>query len=234
MSDNDKSWKDVLDLHFDKRLRDFVHTSFPAKITKVVNANVVDVLPLVSTLRPDESNLPYAELYDVRLHTYACQLGEVFISLPIKVGDLVWVMVSERDTFNLMNSNATEAKNSTTQTTHDMSDCFAIPAFFPDKNLQEFDPDNLVIANQSTKMIIMSDKMVTNTSEYELDAPQVTVTADIVLVDSDVQVTGELLSQTSIEAPTYKVGGVEGATGVFASNDGKTITVTKGLITSIV
>ena len=187
------SQKDILDLHFDKRLRDFVHTSFPAKITRVVNSNVVDVQPLVSTLRPDGSNKPYTELYDVRMQTYACQTGDVFISLPIKVGDLVWVMVSERDVANLMASDGSKPLNSTTQRTHDLSDCFAIPAFFPDGKLKEYDTNNLVIGNQNTKIVVKSDGIEITTSEAS-------ITADNLVVNASLQVNGNTSLNGSVEA----------------------------------
>lgn len=220
MNVHNMSQKDILDLHFDKRVRDFLHTSFPAKITRVVNSNVVDVQPLITTLRPDGSVKEYPELFDVRMQTYACQLGDVFISLPIKVGDLVWVMVSERDVANLMVSDGSSPKQATTQRTHDLSDCFAIPAFFPDGKLKEFDPDNLVIANQNTKMVIKP-------SEINVDTLSSTFSGTV-------QVEGEISSQVSVDAPSYSLNGQKGATGVFASQDGKTVTVVNGLVISIV
>lgn len=145
---------DIMKMMIDKRVRDFVHTSFPAKITKVNDNNTVDVLPLVSTLRPDGSNIPYQELFDVRMQTYACQLGDVFVSLPIRVNDLVWVMVSERDTSALMETDGSITQLSKTTVTHDLSDCFCVPAFFPDKLNKQFDKDALVIANSDTKIVV--------------------------------------------------------------------------------
>lgn len=217
---NNSQWKDILNLHFDKRSRDFLHTSFPAKITRVTNSNVIDVLPLVTTLRPDGSVQPYPELYDVRLHTYACQQGGVYISLPIKTGDLVWVFVSERDTSKLMASDASNAQPSITQQTHDLSDCFAIPAFFPDGNLQDYDPDNLVVGNDDTRMVIKA-------SEINVETLSTTFSGNVLVSD-------EIVSEVSVEAPSYITNGQAGASGVFTSQDGKTVTVLNGLVVSIV
>ena len=212
--------KDIMDLHFDIRSRDFLHTSFPAKITRVVNSNVVDVLPLVTTKRPDGSVQPYPELFDVRLHTYACQRGGVYISLPIKIGDLVWVLVSERDTSKLMASDASKAQPSITQQTHDLSDCFAIPAFFPDGNLQNYDPDNLVIGNNDTRVVVKP-------SEINVETLSTTFNGSI-------SVQEQIVTQTSVEAPSYITEGQSGASGTFISQDGKTITVLNGLVVNIV
>ena len=193
LNSNSIDWKDLMDLHFDKRARDFVHTSFPAKITRVINSNVVDVQPLVTTLRPDGSIQEYPELFDVRMQTYACQDGDVFVSLPIKVGNKVWVMVSERDVANLMASDGNSPRQSTTQRTHDLSDCFAIPAFFPDGKLKEFDPDNLVIANQNTKIVVKSNGI-------EITTTEASITADNLTVNANLQVNGDTSLNGSVEA----------------------------------
>lgn len=145
---------DIIKMLFDKRARDFIHTSFPAKITRINDNNTVDVLPLVATMLGDNSIKPYQEIFDVRMQTYACQLGDVFISLPIRVNDLVWVMVSERDVSSLMETDGSITVAPNTKQTHDLSDCFAIPAFFPDKLAKQFDKDALVIANKDTKIIV--------------------------------------------------------------------------------
>jgi hypothetical protein len=163
-STNRTGWKDILDLHFDTRVRDYVHTSFPAKITKVNDNNTINCQPLVSTKRPDDSVIDYPEIFDVRMQTYACQLGDVYVSLPTRVGDLVWVMVSERDVFNLMKSDGSKPEQSTTLITHDLSDCFAIPAFFPDKRKKDFDKDNLVIANNKTRILVKGGTVVVDGS----------------------------------------------------------------------
>jgi hypothetical protein len=193
MNVNNLSDKDILDLHFDKRLRDFVHTSFPAKITRVINSALVDVQPLITTLRPDNSVQPYPELFDVRMQTHACQLGDVYISLPIKVGDLVWVMVSERDTSLLMQSDASKAQPSTTQRTHDLSDCFCIPAFFPDGNIKEYDTDNLVIGNNNTTIVVKADGI-------EITTTEASITADNLTVNANLQVNGNTSLNGSVEA----------------------------------
>ena len=192
-TNSNRDWKDLLDLHFDKRARDFIHTSFPAKITRIVNSHVVDVQPLVTTLRPDGSVKPYPELFDVRMQTYACQLGDVFISLPIKVGDLVWVMVSERDVAKLMTTDGKDASASTTERTHDLSDCFCIPAFFPDGLAKDYDPDNLVIGNKNTKIIVKADGI-------EITTTEASITADNLTVNANLRVNGQTSLNGSVEA----------------------------------
>ena len=165
----------IMDNHFDKRVRDSIHTSFPAEITRIVNSAVVDVKPLVATLRPDGQAYAYCELFDVRIQTYAAKAGDVFISLPFKVGDRVWVFVSERDTHPLMSLDKVMAS---TQATHDLSDCFCIPMFFTNKKVPQYSNEHLVIGNKDTQIIVKSDEIVINTSN--------------VVINADVTINGEL------------------------------------------
>lgn len=167
--------KDLMDAHFDKRLRDFVHTSFPAEITRIVNSGVVDVKPLIATKRPDGQIKEYPELFDVRIQTYACQGGDVFISLPYSVGDKVWVFVSERDTAALMQI---ESIQPTTTVTHDLSDCFCVPMFFTDVNIPNYSTTDLVIANKTTSIKISKDGVdITTSGEYRLNATEAIIDA---------------------------------------------------------
>lgn len=219
MSDNNKSWRDVMDHVFDLRARDFLHTSFPAIITRVVNSNLVDVQPLVTTMRQDGSVQPYPELFDVRMQTYATN-GECFVSVPTKVGQRVWVFVSERDVAKLMTTDGNTAQDSTTQRTHDLSDCFCIPSFFPDGNLKQFSQEDVVIRNTDTEIAIKPS--------------EINVQASLSTFNGKVSITDEMASETSVEAPKYIVAGKNGASGTFTSQDGKTVTVLNGLVISII
>ena len=199
---NTKSLTDaeLLQLLVDKRVKDFVHTSFPAKITRVNDNNTVDVLPLVSTLLGDGSVKFYQELFDVRMQTYACQLGDVYVSLPIREGDLVWVMVSERDTAALMESDGDITPLPTSSLHHDLSDCFAIPAFFPDKRKKDFDKDNLVIANKTTKIVVKDNEVEITTDTCTINATDVAVNASNMVVNATLQVNGDTALNGSVEA----------------------------------
>jgi hypothetical protein len=190
MSAKQLSEKDLLDLHFDLRARDFLHTSFPAEITRVHNRAKVDVLPLVSTRRSDGTEVAYGEIFDVRMQTYAASSGSVFVSLPFKVGDKVWVFVSERDTFDLM----TRGKQSAiTKETHSLSDCFCIPAYFTDKELPNYSSEDLVIGNQNTKITVKADTVIIDTNTYVVNSPKVTVNSSNIELNGYVGVNGDLV-----------------------------------------
>ena len=174
-------WKTTLDAHFDKRARDFIHTSFPAKITRIVNSGVVDVKPQIATLRPDGSVWEFPELFDVRIMTYSCNVGDVYISLPYKVGDNVWVNVSERDVALLMTNNQVVASS---QSTHDLSDCFCFPAYFTDTKIPEYSSEHLVIGNKSTTITVKEEGIVINTSSFELNADKATFNCPVTMSQS--------------------------------------------------
>lgn len=213
MTSNTKGWKDVLDNHFDKRTRDFIHTSFPAVITRIANRAVVDVQPLVSTKRADGTIVSYPELFDVRMQSYAAQSGEVFISLPFQVGDKVWVFVSERDTSELMQNNRVVAS---TTITHDLSDCFCIPQFFTNDKIPNYSSEYLVIGNKESTATFKP-------TEIAFETPSITTSGNV-------SVEGEIVSSTSVDAPKFIT---EGETGISAEIvvSGIKYTFTNGILT---
>ena len=187
--------KDIMDAHFDKRLRDFVHTTFPAEITRVVKAGVVDVQPLISTMRPDGQIIPYPELFDVRVQYMAVSGGGVKITLPYNVGDKVWCFVSERDTANLM-SNGIVSPDTTI--THDLSDCFCVPSFVLDTESVDYDPDNIVIQHNDSKITVKQDGVYIDTQESIITASDAAIAADNIELRGKVGFNGK----TAIMPPT--------------------------------
>jgi selenophosphate synthetase-related protein len=118
--------------------------------------------------------IPYPEIPEVRIQHISVNAGGVFISLPYKVGDKVWAIVSERDVASLMSLNRV---STSTTATHDLSDCFCIPSFATDVDGLETDPDNIVIANKSTKIVVKEDGVYIDTQEYQLNASSATIDA---------------------------------------------------------
>lgn len=205
------SQKDILDAHFDKRIRDFVHTSFPAVVTRVVNAGVVDVQPVVSTKRADGTIIPYGELFDVRIQTYGV-FGDVAIKLPIQKGMKVYVYVSERDTADYMQSEKIVAS---TTATHDLSDCFCIPQFFTDKDIPELNTEDIIIQNKNSTIAVKPSSIA--------------ITASTIDAVGEVGIEGNVNVQGSVEALELIVNGQKGIDGEIVASGIKS-TFVKGLL----
>lgn len=212
---NTIGWKDILDSHFLRSARDFIHTSFPAEITRVVNSAVVDVKPLVVTTLLDGTVRNYPELYNVRIQNYVAMQGNIGVSIPFAVGDKVWVHVSERDTSTLYNQNII---GGTTTATHDLSDCYCTPSFFT-TDIPEYSSEDLVIFNHDTNIIVKKDSISITTPEVNADTNINTNNID-----------AEAVSANSIDATEFKVNGAVGIDAVFTVGS-DVFTVTKGIIT---
>jgi hypothetical protein len=65
---------------------------------------------------------------------------------------------------------------STTQATHDLSDCFCIPAFFPDGLAKEFDKDALVITNKNSVIRITDQEIqISSETKVSITSPMVSI-----------------------------------------------------------
>jgi len=181
--------KQLLDSHFDRRMANLVHTSFPAEIVAIRNASVVDVQPLVETLDPDGLRIPYPTLYNVRLYNMSNSNGDVFISVPVEIGSRVWVFVSERDTANLMSVNRVE---STTAMTHDLSDCFAIPTFFTDTNIPDIPTDKLLIKNKDSSVLVGADGIEIVTDNIKITSKSADIVSETINIKGNIKQTGNL------------------------------------------
>jgi hypothetical protein len=181
--------KQLLDSHFDRRMANLVHTSFPAEIVAIHNASVIDVQPLVETLDPDGLRIPYPTLYNVRLYNMSNSNGDVFISVPVEIGSRVWVFVSERDTANLMSFNRVE---STTTMTHDLSDCFAIPTFFTDTNIPDIPTDKLLIKNKDSSVLVGAEGIEITTDSIKITSKSADIVSETINVKGNIKQTGNL------------------------------------------
>jgi len=82
--------------------------------------------------------------------------GRAFISLPLKAGDQVLLVVAQRS-LDAWKSQGGCVDTSTENRKHDLSDCFAIPGGYPTNNTVPMDPDNLLIVNDQGQVTISGD-----------------------------------------------------------------------------
>lgn len=216
---NNKGWANVLKEFVQSKMLDF-HTSFPAKIIAVNDDNTVDVQPLIKTRLVDDSQRDYSVIYNVRDAINSGSYGDAYITFPISVGDLVWVMISERDTYNLMKSDGSEAKDSLTLETHDLSDAFCFPCFFTDTNKIPRDNKNINIKNGNTTLVIGKDKITATTTTCDINA-------DVTNISGDVNIGGDLVTKGTSTAADHISDGVSGKSHVHGGvTSGGSLTAT--------
>ncbi len=130
----------------------------PGVVTKVHDFTV-DVLPLTTTKYKDEEQLKSPEAFDVPLMIYSGNKGKARITVPIKEGDTVLLLYSDRDFGDLL-ENRVQINSAFPGDSIDPCSghpIMAIPEFFTDIEGTPIDKDNIVIENQKTKIIIEPD-----------------------------------------------------------------------------
>lgn len=206
-------YSDKLDLYFRDKLRE-VHTCKPAVIV-AVSGNMVDVQPLTKQKYFDGEQLGYPVIYDVPLMIYSAARGDARVTVPLAVGDNVIVFFSDRDYGELLETEASQPINSESITPLSLYPIFAIPSFFTFSNQRDFDSENIVIENKTSKISIAPDGNIemTTSANVNVTAATANVTAET-NITGNTNITGKLTVTGEIEASSK----VTASDGVF---DGK-------------
>lgn len=185
-----------------------VHTIVVAKIT-VVNDNTISCVPVINRVVKGESK-PLPEFIEVP--PVILQGGGSYIAEPIKAGDYCLVLISERcyDAWYA----GSDFVSPLEMRMHDYSDGFALCGVNP---------------SSTAINIPKTNRLIKGVSDH----------------DGDLNVTGNITQRGGVSTleqcvvkGLMKYGSVEtegkqGVSGTFRSDDGKTITVTNGIITGI-
>lgn len=149
--------------------------------------------------------------------------GGYFISTPLQEGDTGWIHFSDRDISLFLET--LKESNPNTRRIHSIEDSY-------------FEPDNMSVSDTSSGFTISTtdnQKQITITESgisIQNSSINLTVTGENVTITGDVSITGNF-SVTGTLTTTGAITAGNGASGAFASVDGKTVTVTSGIITSI-
>lgn len=185
-----------------------MHTIVVAKVVKV-GATTIDVQPVIQrVVRGEAVDLPvFPSVPPVFLSG-----GESYDAHPIAEGDYCLLLVSERsfDRWYMGDDNVPPIE----QRMHDYSDCFALVGIAP----------------------AAFAKTIPTTIERNGDS---TVTGNWVhsgdyTLTGLLQVIGNTSTTGNTESGTYSVGGLPGWSGVIRTVMGRDVTVTHGIITSVV
>lgn len=213
MAGNNKTWKDVWDLYWNEKVRD-LHTSFPARITRIDHTlNRCDVQPSVSTKYADQRQDVLPELTGLPYQIYSADAGKARITVPLKVGDIVEVSVSEREFSLFLESNGSSTYDTRSLSTHNLNSAMVKPCFYTAQTAKVVDPDRIVIENGTTSIKIAPDGDITidSTTKATVTVPEtefnsnVTIngTLDVteaVTMNQTLAVTGAATYESTIEA----------------------------------
>lgn len=208
-----KSRFDVFSDFFAYKMLD-VHTQVPAVITSV-SGRSVDCQPLVKTRYTDGRQLGYDVLYDVPLLVLSANKGKTAIKMPVKAGDIVLVFFSERE-FGGIDGLTDSASDSGSLQTHGLYPVGAFPCIFSSAVGEDIDPDNIVIQNESSSIVVEPNGKIiaTTTSEYEVNASKAVFNCDIEINGNtthsgDVSVGGTITNDGVNIGKTHTHGGVQ-------------------------
>lgn len=198
---------DTIDQGVEFALAD-VHTIVVAKIT-AVNEKTISCTPVINRV-VDEESKPLPEFIEVP--PVILQGGNSYIAEPIKSGDYCLVLISERcyDAWYA----GSDFVSPLEMRMHDYSDGFALCGVNP---------------QSSAISIPKQNRLMKGNSDHE---------GDLVLTGSITQEGGKTVLEEcevlgGLKYETLETGGRLGVSGTFRSDDGKTITVTNGIITEI-
>jgi phage baseplate assembly protein gpV len=198
----EKGLVDVLDDRIDYKLLT-VFTSIPAIVTSVnYDENHVNAQPLIKTKFSDGSQLASPELFHVPIFILSAGQGSARVTLPVKVGDTVLVMFSQRDHTEFYGSNGKTQVDAASEVTHSMYPILALPGLFTKASAKTLDSTNIIVENGSTKLTVAPSGNIT------ADCPNLIVNGNLT-VNGDVAANGSSLTHNGTDVgDTHTHGGV--------------------------
>lgn len=169
-----------------------VATIKPAVVT-AVKGQFINARPLTKT-RYRKGPQEYApEVFDVPLMVYSG--GGATISVPVKAGDMVILLFSDRDTGDLMNSSISASSDGFDANFVDPLKYYplvAIPCFYTIPDAVSVDPTKITVINGGSQITVDKDGDIEVTSAA---AVNITATGDVsVEATGNVDVTGTLIN----------------------------------------
>jgi hypothetical protein len=230
-------------------LRD-VHTILPAKIIEVTDyaQQKATVQPLIKERRRDAPWNPKAlsDMAIIKSVPIIFPSGNSgMLSMPVKAGDIVLLVFSERSVDNFLYSDGSKPVDPDDYRTHNYSDAFCIAGLNPFSKALGIHPENTVLKMNSgtgkevkisltpsgdliidspTQVIVnATDKVEVNTevaivnasTSVTIDSPQTTCTGEL-RVDGGVSVGNDVITDAGSSANTHKhIGNLSKPTSTF-------------------
>lgn len=214
-------------------LKSEIHTIKPAVITSVDYDNAtVDAYPTSKTQYTDGTQIAENTALDVPILVISANAGNAKLSMPIAVGDLCFLVYSDRDYGQLLNTDGQSAVDSTSMNAFGRNPIGALCCFYTYADPTSIDDTNVVLLNGTSQMIIAPSGDVT------IDGVNVTVNSSaktVVNADGNVEVnTDGTLTTTSTGVTTINASALQincnttiaGSLGVANSSSGTASNVT--------
>lgn len=150
------SLQKVIDDAIESKLLE-VHTCLPARVTRVdVTKAQCDVKPLIKRKYANETIVELPVITNVPIAFY--RAGQAFVSLPVKVGDIVELRFAERSLDLWLTKGGTVDPLDSRR--HHLSDAIAYPGIYPFTDPPTgASATDIVIKNETSKITIKPDQI---------------------------------------------------------------------------
>lgn len=158
-----------------------IHTSVPAVITSIdYSKGFCSARPLIKTKRNDDKIYAEPEIHDIPLTGMIVNGGKVVMTFPFKTGDKVYVTMADRDSSSLV-----EGSNSSLFTPELKQPMGYYPIGITPLHTKtsgvKVDPNNIVIANESSNITIKPASInIISSGVVGINGAQVTADGDFV------------------------------------------------------
>lgn len=165
----------VVDMLYD------MHTNVPAVITSIDYAKgFCSAKPLIKTKRADDKIYPEPEIRDIPLTSWIVNGGKVVMTFPFKTGDKVYVTMADRDTSALIEGSGEGLVVPETKAPMGWYP-IGITPFHTQLTGVKVDPNNIVIANESSNITIKPASInIESSGVVGVNGAQVTADGDFV------------------------------------------------------
>lgn len=151
-----------------------VHTIKPAVVTSV-NGDRVNAKPLTRTAWKDGTQIGVPELIDVPLFIYSANKGKAKVTVPVKEGDPVLVLMSDRDYGPLLDRPVRKTEYVSDDITPlGLNPIAAFPCFFTEPDSIPVDSEDIVVENEGSTVNISpaGDISIHSEGNYKVEASE--------------------------------------------------------------
>jgi hypothetical protein len=169
MSVNEQSRMAGMFRSFIREILIHLHMHVPAKITEIdYDKGFIKAKPLIKMMINESKIVEEEEIFDVPITTMSFDNNNVSMTFPLKVGDKVFVIMSDRDTANLINSDAKTVVDPLLRDPFGVYPIGCLPFHTFTKSVP-IDKENIIIKNNNSKITVGQDDVDVNGAKITPD-----------------------------------------------------------------